>query len=66
MKHTKQTAGQIGGRVTVQKYGPEHMRTIGKRGAKVTWTRYYLAPIGQFQYAMVERATGKIKTVKDG
>ena len=64
--NAKQKAGQIGGRVTVAKHGREHMQQIGKRGAVVTWTRYYLAPIGQFQYAMVERATGKIKTVKDG
>ena len=63
MKHTKQTAGQIGGRVTVQKYGPEHMQTIGKRGASVTWTRYYLAPLNQSQYAMIDRKTQEVKAI---
>jgi hypothetical protein len=60
MKHTKQTAGQIGGRATVAKYGQEHMQNIGAKGAQVTWTRYQLMPYGQTAYAMTERATGKI------
>lgn len=66
MMNTKQTAGSKGGRATVQRHGREHMQRIGKRGAAITWARYYLAPIGQYQYAMVERATDKIKTIKDG
>jgi len=64
--NAKQKAGQKGGRATLAKHGREHMQDIGARGAQATWTRYYLAPIGQYQYAMVERATGIIKTVKDG
>jgi hypothetical protein len=60
MKHTKQTAGQIGGRVTFAKYGRNHMQNIGAKGAMVTWTRYQLMPYGQTEYAMTERATGKI------
>ena len=64
--NTKQAAGSKGGRATVQRHGREHMQRIGKRGADVTWSRYRLTPIGQYQYAMVERATGIIKTIKDG
>lgn len=60
MKHTKQTAGRIGGRATVARHGREHMQQIGKRGAAVTWTRYQLSPVGLTEYAMVERSTGKI------
>jgi hypothetical protein len=56
----KRQAGSKGGRVTVSRHGAEHMRTIGKRGAAVTWQRYQLSPIGLTEYAMVERATGKI------
>jgi general stress protein YciG len=59
----KQQAGQKGGRVTVAKHGREHMQTIGRRGAAVTWTRYQLSPVGQTEYALVERATGRIVKV---
>jgi general stress protein YciG len=64
MKHTKQTAGQIGGRATVAKYGRQHMQDIGAKGAQATWTRYQLMPYGQTEYAMTERATGKIKCIR--
>ncbi len=60
----KRQAGAIGGRRTFEKHGRQHMATIGKAGAVATWTRYYLAPIGQTEYAMVERATNKIKTIR--
>jgi len=60
----KQQAGQIGGRATVAKHGRDYMQAIGRKGAAVTWTRYYLAPVGQTEYAMVERATNKIICIK--
>jgi hypothetical protein len=63
MKHTKQSAGQIGGRTTVQRYGSQHMSNIGRRGASVTWQRYTLKPVNESQYAMVERSTGIIKAI---
>jgi hypothetical protein len=62
MKHTKQTAGQIGGRSTLARHGIEHMQRIGRVGARVTWTRYHLAPIGQSGWAMVSRETNEVKT----
>jgi hypothetical protein len=31
-KLTKAEAGRLGGKATVRKYGPEHMRKIGKAG----------------------------------
>jgi len=64
MKHNHKSAGRIGGRATVEKHGREHMRAIGKRGAAVTWARYYLAPLNESQYAMVDRKTQIIKAIR--
>jgi len=63
MKHNHKSAGSIGGRVTVERHGREHMRAIGKRGAKTTWTRYTLKPVNQSQYALVDRVTHEIKAI---
>lgn len=35
-------------------------RQAGRKGG-----RYYLAPIGQTQYALVERATNQIKSIRE-
>ena len=60
MKHTKRQAGSKGGKQTLANRGREHFQTIGRKGAAVTWTRYQLSPIGLTEYALIERATGKI------
>lgn len=60
----KKQAGAIGGRQTYTRHGRSHMQQIGKRGAATTWTRYQLSPVGLTEYAMVERATGKIICIK--
>lgn len=57
-------AGKKGGLETVRKYGVEHMREIGKRGASVTWSRYSLAPVGIAQYAMVDRETQRVVAIR--
>lgn len=62
MKHSKRTAGSLGGSTTVARHGREHMSRIGKAGAAATWSRYHLAPIGQSGWAMVERETNQVKT----
>ena len=59
---SKQQAGAKGGCTTFSKHGREHMQKIGKRGARATWTRYRLSPIGQSGWAMVERETNQVKT----
>ncbi len=41
---TRKEAGSKGGRATVARHGPQHMREIGKRGAAVTWERYQPLP----------------------
>jgi hypothetical protein len=61
MKHTKRSAGALGGRATVARHGNEYMQELGARGASVTWSRYHLAPIGQSGWAMVHRQTNEVK-----
>jgi hypothetical protein len=61
MKHTKQSAGQIGGRATVARHGRSHMQQIGAAGARATWTKYRLVPVGQSGWAMVYKQTGEVK-----
>lgn len=63
MNTTKQKAGRLGGLRTVEKHGKEHMRTIGRRGAATTWKRYAIMPVDSSGYALVERATGKIRAI---
>lgn len=60
IKADKRRAGSLGGTATFTRHGPEHMRAIGKRGAATTWTRYSMHPYGLTQYALKERATGKL------
>jgi hypothetical protein len=60
-KHTKKTAGRLGGLATVARHGKAHMQTIGKSGAVTTWQRYELQPAGLNGWAMVDRKTGKVK-----
>ena len=49
-----------GGRSTHAKYGSEHMRAIGKRGAKVFWTRYSMKPVGTSGWAILRRADNSV------
>jgi len=59
MKLNKAQAGRAGGLATFGKHGAQHMREIGKRGARVFWERYRLEPVDLADFAIVERATGK-------
>ena len=65
-KHTKQSAGSLGGRATVARHGHDHMAKIGRRGGQVTHERYYLAPVNLSHFAMVDRKTNKIKAWLSG
>ncbi len=60
MKHNKKQAGRKGGLATLARYGPDHMRTIGKRGAATFWKRYSLKPAGTSQFAIVKRDTSEV------
>jgi hypothetical protein len=38
------------------------MSKIGREGARVTWQRYQLSPVGVSGWAMVDRETKEVKT----
>lgn len=63
MKHTKQSAGSLGGQATLARHGREHMQDIGRRGAAAFWQRYHLAPAGTSGFAIVSRETNRIITL---
>jgi hypothetical protein len=60
---TKSQAGQLGGLSTLKRYGKKHMRQIGTQGARVTWERHSMKPIGQSQYAMVRKSDNIIVAI---
>jgi hypothetical protein len=66
MKLSKAQAGQLGGKATSEKYGPEYMRELARRGAAKFHERYRLEPYGTSDFMIVNRATGVPtgKTVK--
>ena len=53
---TKRQAGRLGGLATFKKHGREHMRRIGKLGARAMWTNNKLVPIGTSNFAIVRRS----------
>ncbi len=57
---TKSEAGRLGGQATVKKHGKAYMSEIGARGAKSTWDKYSMQPIGLNQFAMVDKVTNQI------
>jgi hypothetical protein len=60
---TRKQAGQRGGLATVRKHGREHMQQIGRRGASVTWQRYFLSPVGGTGWVMIDRSSHEVKAV---
>jgi hypothetical protein len=52
--------GRLGGIATLQRYGVEHYRRIGQKGQRVFRQRYRLVPWGMNDFAIVERASGRI------
>lgn len=63
---SKSESGRKGGQQTLRRHGKQHFKKIGAQGAKVTWTRYGLKPVGTSQFAMVHRETGEIKAFLAG
>jgi hypothetical protein len=66
LRQKRAAAGRLGGLATLRKYGREHFRKIGARGALITWLTYSLHPVGTSRFAMVNRETGEIKAMLDG
>lgn len=63
--HCKNIASK-GGKTTSKKYGKDHMRAIGKKGAESTWAKYTLQPVGLNNFALVEKETGEVKAYLNG
>lgn len=63
---THQQRGAMGGRVTVHRYGREYMQAIGRKGAAAFWRRYKLEPCDLSDFAIVERATGRVVNLLNG
>lgn len=57
----KKQAGRMGGLATKANHGRDHFRQLGARGGRATWNKYKLRPWGTYQFALIERATGKVK-----
>lgn len=57
---TKTQAGRRGGLATFARHGPEHMRAIGRAGARTFWRRYRMTPAGQSGWAILARDTGAV------
>jgi hypothetical protein len=66
LSQKRAAAGRSGGQSTLKKYGNDHFRKIGARGALITWLTYSLRPVGTSRFAMVNRETGKVKAMLDG
>lgn len=49
----------------IEQRGLEHMRQIGRKGAKTTHKRYKFRPVGTRGWAMVGRRDGVIVAVMD-
>ena len=60
---TPQQAGRIGGQRTFTRYGADHMRRIGREGARVFWSRYKVHPLSTSQWGIFSRANGGLVAV---
>ena len=66
LRKKRSKAGRRGGRSTLTKYGVDHFREIGKRGASVFHKRYRLEPVNISNFAIVNRETGEVKAFLNG
>lgn len=59
----RRNAGRKGGLAVFNKYGSEYMRQIGKKGAEVFHSIYYVQPVGIRSWVIVGRKDNKIITI---
>ena len=65
--HEKRVAaGRKGGKRTVKRYGKRYMKRLAKWGAFRMHATYRISPVGQCQYALVNRQTNVIKAYLSG
>jgi hypothetical protein len=65
-KHTKKTAGALGGQSTLARYGHLHFANIGRRGAAEFHRRYKLEPFALNDFRIVRRDTGETVSFLSG
>jgi hypothetical protein len=51
---------------TLERYGVQHFKRIGSKGAKVFHSRYKLTPVGISDFAVVNRLTGEVRAFISG
>jgi hypothetical protein len=59
-------AGRRGGFATLKRYGVQHFKVIGAKGARVFHLRYKFEPVGQNDFAIVNRRTNEVKAFLSG
>ena len=57
---TKAQAGKLGGLATKANQPEDYFSKIGKKGGIAFWEKYTLKPYNTYQFALIERSTGKI------
>lgn len=60
LRQKRAEAGARGGRATLDRHGVEHMRRIGRAGARAFHEKYRLEPVLQNDFAIVHRITGNV------
>jgi hypothetical protein len=65
-KHSKESAGRLGGLATLERHGRGHFADIGQAGAAAFWNKYRLAPSGGSDFAIVDRASGRVVSYTSG
>ena len=66
LSQKRSEAGRRGGMRTLEKHGIDHFKKIGAIGAQVLHQRYRLAPVGQDNFALVNRQTNEVKAFLNG
>jgi hypothetical protein len=59
-------AGSLGGRRTVKRYGKRYMKKLARFGAHRTHSLYRREPVLLNDFAIVERASGKVVALLSG
>lgn len=65
-KLTRKEVASLGGKAVYKKYGSSYMSKIGRLGFKAMLQKYELQPYSVNDWAIVDRATGKIVAYLSG
>lgn len=59
----RRNAGRKGGQAVFKKYGSDYMSQIGKKGAEVFHSLYYVQPVGIKSWVIVGKKGNDIVTI---